>query len=238
MVAPPPAPRRDIVGVVLAGGASRRMGLDKRFALLAGRPLIAHVVARLAPQVEAVALALDGDTADRLANPPARAALFGAADRAALPQGFDPAAITLLPDPEGDRQGPLAGLLSGLAWAAGRGAARLVTTPVDTPFLPPDLVARLAAAAGAHEIAVAHSAGHSHPATALIPTALAEDLAAFLAAGADRKVGRWLARHAVREVDFPLLRAGGYDVDPLQNLNTPADLAAAETVFVSLSRPP
>lgn len=43
-----------LLGAVLAGGESRRFGSDKALALLDGRPLIEHVVAALAAQVDAV----------------------------------------------------------------------------------------------------------------------------------------------------------------------------------------
>jgi len=229
MVHLPPSPPAGIVGVVLAGGASRRMGFDKRFAPLAGRPLVARVVGRLAPQVDTVALALDRDAARRLAAPGAWADLAGM-DGCVAP--------ALLVDAGDERAGPLAGLLAGLRWAAGRGgAARIVTTPVDTPFLPHDLVAGLAAAAAGNEIAVACSHGRRHPATALVPTVLADDLAGFLAAG-ERRVGAWLARHAVRDVHFPATQVAGHAVDPLQNLNTPEDLAAATLLVTSGRAPP
>ncbi|KGF67232.1 molybdopterin-guanine dinucleotide biosynthesis protein A, partial [Hoeflea sp. BAL378] len=46
-----------LLGGILAGGRGRRMeGIDKPFAELAGRPLIAHVIDRLAPQVDGIVL--------------------------------------------------------------------------------------------------------------------------------------------------------------------------------------
>ena len=107
-----------IPGVILAGGRSRRMGTDKAFVLLHGRPLIAHVLARLTPQVSAVAI--NGD--------PAALAMF---------------ARPVLPDSVGGQPGPLAGVLAALGWAAKQGRAYVLTVPVDTPLLPFDLAVRL-----------------------------------------------------------------------------------------------
>jgi molybdopterin-guanine dinucleotide biosynthesis protein A len=55
-----------LVGVVLAGGEGRRMGAGalKPLRLLAGRPMVAHVVERLRPQVmDLVVVANDPDPA-------------------------------------------------------------------------------------------------------------------------------------------------------------------------------
>lgn len=146
-------------GVILAGGRSSRMGgRDKAFLLLAGRPLIAHVTDRLAPQVSALAV-----------NLTAGAALPG---------------VAVLTDPVAGQPGPLAGVLAAMDWAAARGADRVVTVPVDAPFLPSDLVARLAAAPGA---AVAADAdGTWHPTVAIWPVAEAGTLAGALARGTRR----------------------------------------------------
>ena len=47
--------RTDITGIVLAGGQGRRMGgVDKGLQALRGRPMIAAVLERLAPQVDEV----------------------------------------------------------------------------------------------------------------------------------------------------------------------------------------
>lgn len=202
------------------------MGADKRTLPLAGRPLLSHVAARLAPQVAALAIALDRETAARLAAGEAPDIA------AAIPSG-----AAVLTDAQDTREGPLAGILSGLRWAAERGAASLLTVPVDTPLLPLDILARLAAAAGPDEIAVAATGGRVHHTVALLPADLADDLAAFLG-GDDRRVRAFHARHTVRAVDIPPLVIAGDSLDALQNLNTPADFVIAEAALAALPSPP
>jgi molybdenum cofactor guanylyltransferase len=187
--------KRQITGVVLAGGQGRRMaGADKGLVELAGRPLVVHVLARLRPQVGALLI-----NANR--NCAAYAAL-----------GWP-----LIADQLAGYQGPLAGVASAMAAAA---TAYIVTAPCDGPRLPPDLVERLyrALQGGAAELAVAHDGERLQPMHALLPTALLPDLQAYLAAG-DRQVIRWYARHRLAEVDF------SDRPEAFQNLNTPRQLA-------------
>lgn len=229
--------------VILAGGEGRRMGgADKGLLRLAGRPLLDHVLARLAPQAGLIALSLNGD--------PGRLDLRG------LPVLPDPE-IPGAPSPRDVRAGPLAGVLAGMDWAAGLGAPALVTVAWDTPFLPLDLVARLSAAAedasaasgraetrpdAAPRPAVACSpdpAGGreaTHPVVALWPVALRHDLRASLAAG-ERRVGAFLARHGAARARFPLQAgpAGAPPLDPFFNINTPADMAEAERLATAHS---
>ncbi len=169
-----------IHGVILAGGEGRRMGgADKALMPLAGRPLLAHVQARLAPQVGALAISANGD--------PARFAGFG---------------LPVLPDSQS--LGPLSGILAGLRHAAAEGASALVSVPVDTPFVPGDLVARLAAASeDATRPVHATAGGGRHHACALWPVALAGPLAAFLASGAKARISDFAATHDGVAVEFP-----------------------------------
>jgi molybdopterin-guanine dinucleotide biosynthesis protein A len=198
-----PAPGADaITGLVLAGGRGMRMGgIDKGLQSWHGRPLAAHAVARLAPQVAAVMI-----SANRHA--PAYAAL----------------AARVLADAQPGFPGPLAGILAGLRAAS---TPWLAVVPCDAPWLPGDLVARLATGvAGGAPGAVArrvHADGRQRlePVCCLLSTALADDLAATLAAG-ERKAGAWIARHAA-PVDFD--RPG--DADAFANFNTLAELHAA-----------
>lgn len=195
---------RAVAGLVLAGGRSSRMGQDKALLKLAGRPLVAHVLDRLAPQVHRVAVSFNGE--------PAALAYLG---------------LPLLPDARDDRRGPLAGVLAGLDWAAGIGAGWLATVPVDTPFVPLDLVARLAEAAmpGGGPVLAASDSG-LHPAAALWPVRLREPLRLALELG-QRRVAAWATEQGGVTVTF----AAEAGADPFVNLNTPADLAAAEALL-------
>jgi molybdenum cofactor guanylyltransferase len=183
-------------------------GGDKTLLTLDGRPLLTHVIDRLRPQVDALALNANGD--------PARFAAFG---------------LPIAPDTIGDFAGPLAGILAGLVWARRqpRAPAAVVTAAADTPFFPTDLADRLgAAAANRKGLAVARTNGRLHPVFGYFPIVCAEHLDDFLWHSGSRKVTDWLARVGFTAVDF----AGGEGVrDPFFNINTPADLATAEARF-------
>jgi molybdopterin-guanine dinucleotide biosynthesis protein A len=208
-----PDEMQSIVGVVLAGGRARRMGgRDKSFVLLNDRPLLQRAIVRLRPQVGSLVVNANG--------PPEQYAEFE---------------TPVVADTVGGFAGPLAGMLAGMGWARANapGAARIATAAVDTPFFPLDLVARLSAAVGSKRIAVAMSRGRMHPVFALLPLGLADDLAAFLAAGASFKAADWLVRHDTVRVGFDEI--GG--VDPFFNINTPGDLAQAEAIAASCASP-
>ncbi|MGI4976366.1 MAG: molybdenum cofactor guanylyltransferase MobA [Janthinobacterium lividum] len=191
--------------LVLAGGQGTRMGgVDKPLRMLCGRPLLAHVLARL--------------------GQPAGATLLSVNDR---PDRYQAFGATLLPDTVAGWPGPLAGILAGLEWL-GRAepGADLLVAPADTPFLPRDLLPRLrhARAAQAAGVACARSGGRLHPATGLWRAEHAAAVRQALAAG-ERQLGRVMQAVglAVAEFDAEL-------VDPFFNVNTPEELAKAEVL--------
>lgn len=204
-------PRSEIVGILLAGGLSRRMGGgDKTLRMLGGRPILDHVIARAEPQVAALALNANGD--------PARFAAYGLPVAADSVEGF---------------AGPLAGVLAGLDWAAAHrpDATHVASFACDAPFFPRDLVERLLAALTPRTpLACAASDGRSHPVFALWPLALREDLRRALAEEGLRKVDLWTARHGLVTVDFPVK-----GVDPFFNANRPDDLVEAERLLAAAS---
>lgn len=174
----PTTPRPPISGLVLAGGRGLRMGgVDKGLVDYRGQPMVASVIAALAPQVDEVLISANRnlDTYAGFGHPVFADDLAGFA-------------------------GPLAGLHAGL----GRAGHELVATaPCDAPLLPADLVARLLAALLAHdaEIAVAATGGRSHPVFCLCRRALLPALEAYLAEGG-RKVDAWQRSRRRVEVAF------------------------------------
>jgi molybdopterin-guanine dinucleotide biosynthesis protein A len=200
-----------VVGIVLAGGKSSRMGGgDKCLRPLGGRPILGHVVARLKPQV-----------ADMIINANEKAQRFAAFG------------LPVVADSIAGYAGPLAGIQAGLAWIkTNRPETQYgITVAADTPFFPGDLVQRfLAERISSPALMVARSALGVHPVIGLWPVSLADELQGALEQGA-RKVGAWTAHHKAIEVDFPPVEIGGRKIDPFFNINRPEDLAEAEALL-------
>jgi len=202
MVSLPPT-----IGLLLAGGLSRRMGGgDKCLRPLGGKPVLAHIIARAKPQVSALVLNANGD--------PARFASFGLPVAGDVIEGF---------------AGPLAGVLTGMEWAAERrrDAAWVATFATDAPFFPRDLVASLHAAVAGEgaDMACARSDGQDHPVFGLWPVRLRAELRRAMEEGV-RKVDLWTARYKLAVAEFAT-----EPFDPFFNANRPEDLAEAERLL-------
>ena len=195
------------LGVILAGGLARRMGGgDKTMRAIAGRPILDHVIERLAPQCASLILNANGD--------PAR---------------FDAWGLPVVPDNVPDFAGPLAGVLAALDWTALHHPAIewVVSVAGDCPFLPRDLVMRMQAerAQMQAELAVAASGDQSHPVVGLWKVSLREALRHALVVEECRKIDRWTARYSLVTTRWPVT-----PVDPFFNANTPDDVAEAEAL--------
>jgi len=112
------APPRRLDAIILTGGASRRMGVDKAGQLWGGRRAVDHVVA-LARDLGAGRIITSG------------------------PGDFG---LPYAPDPE-PLSGPVAGVLAGLG-ALGAGLGRVLVLAVDAPTLAPADLAPLIGAEG------------------------------------------------------------------------------------------
>ena len=169
---------KDVTGLVLAGGMGRRMdSRDKGLIAFRGKPMVAHVIERLAPQVDCLIINANRN----------------------LDQ-YGGLGYPVVSDEVSGYAGPLAGLHAGLRACT---TPLIVTAPCDSPFLPTDLVARLHAALEENiaELAVAKTGNQAHPVFTLCSTTLLPSLTAFLESGG-RKIDAWYSAHHVVEVQF------------------------------------
>jgi molybdenum cofactor guanylyltransferase len=196
----------DVTGLILAGGAGSRMGgIDKGLALYRGRPLVAHAIERLLPQVATIIISANRNIET-----------YAGMGFPVQPDRLDGHFGTTF---SGTFAGPLYGLAAGLS---GCTTPWLVTCPCDTPEFPRDLVARLLAAVEREQakMAVAVVAGRMQPTFQLCRKACLPELQEFLAAG-QRKLGLWCKEQQAIEVVFP-------EESAFKNLNCAKDLQLSE----------
>lgn len=203
-----PAATADLpVIIIAAGGEGRRLGGAKPDRQLGGRSLLAHAIARAAPQSDCLAIAV---------RDPAQVATGG------LPLLCDAA----------PGLGPISALASAFRFAAQQGRARALLIGCDQPFLPLDLAATLTAAlAGAignQRVAMPVCEGKFQPLAALWQ--VDEAALADYIAGGGRSLWRFAAQRGVVHVAWPV---DSDAPDPFANINDPATLAAAEQHFAA-----
>lgn len=202
-----------VIGVILAGGLSRRMeGPEKSLMYLNEKPLVQLACERLENQIPTVILNANGD--------PGRFSFLQNPVQADIIEGF---------------AGPLAGIVSAMHWAKENAptAQRVVTAPADTPFFPTNLAERfeselrpLSTDSQNKSICLAYSDGNRHPVFGSWPVALYDDLLAFLTLENERKVMLFAQRYSLLKIDF----TGSEAFDPFFNINTPDDFETAKSI--------
>lgn len=195
----PAATSRPPAIVIAAGGAGTRIGGDKADRMLGGRRLIAHVLDWARAHSDCLAIAT----------------------RDAATPGSDGCDLPLLPDAAAGL-GPISALRSAIAFARQQGRAQVMLVGCDMPFLPADLVCRLQAEIGSLAAALPVRNERLHPLAGLWradPLPLDQWIASD-----GRSLWRFAQSAGMIAVDWS---AG--DHDPFANINTPADLARAET---------
>lgn len=167
-----------ITGIVLAGGKGRRMGgLDKGLVDFLGKPLVAHALQRLAPQVSEILISANREI-----------------------EAYAELGYPVVSDDIADFAGPLAGLHKGMQAAK---HPYVVTIPCDTPLLPMNLVNRLMRGLLDYDadVAVAKTGQQPHPVFCLCRKALLPHLEDFLQRGG-RKCEDWYSSLEAVEISF------------------------------------
>jgi molybdenum cofactor guanylyltransferase len=193
-----------VIGAIIAGGQSRRMGgREKAFLELDSKPVILHVIEQFEPQVDQLVINANGE--------PARFSEFG---------------LEVVPDILTSLTTPLAGLHAALRFAKSVEADVLVTVPSDTPFLPFDLAAKLLENPTANGAAIASSGGQDHYIIGTWNKELLDDLERAIAKDGLFRVKDWAQRALAQKVEWPV-----EPYDPFFNVNTPEDLLQAEQIL-------
>lgn len=182
--------------IILAGGASRRMGTDKALLTLDGKTLLARVVAVMA----------------RVAG---EILVVGAPPRH-VPEG-----VRYMPD-DLPGSGPLGGILTGLRRARQQYA---VVAACDMPFLQPALLRFLLGSAPGYEAVIPRFQGRAHPTLGVYSRETIEVIERRLAQGERSIVGmlesihvRWLDEASILRID-PSGKS-------FRNVNTPSEWEA------------
>lgn len=172
-----------LIGIVLCGGAGRRMGgADKPLQPWQGRPMVGQVVERLRPQVDRVLISANRNHSSYAA--------YGAVVSDRWP-GFE---------------GPLAGIASAMRAANADRPARFLICPGDSPALPRDLAARLGEPATNSEPGkqprYIHDGDRPQPLFALLHSAHLASLERYLSDGRRSVIG-WLAHQGAEAIKDP-----------------------------------
>lgn len=189
---------KTISAVILAGGQSRRMGgIDKGLIDLNGKPLVQHLIDRIAPQVDEVLISANRHAAE-----------------------YQQLGYPVLGDEQQDFLGPLAGIASAMEVCQ---HPLLLVVPCDTPFLPDNLVQTMALQLSNEnsDICLAHDGRRLQPLISLLKTTLLPDLKRNIAAN-KLKVTRWMMEqnHSIAQFHNP---AAFCNINTPEELATAAD---------------
>jgi molybdopterin-guanine dinucleotide biosynthesis protein A len=187
-----------ILGAIIAGGTSSRMGQEKALLDIDGVPLIERVASRLRFQVDGLVINANGDPNRFIALGP------------------------IVADELKDIGTPLAGIHAVLRYAQADGFKAVVTVPSDTPFLPLDLVQRLAEGGSHKGAAIAMTNGQSHFLTGIWTVALLPALELRMKNDNLRRVQDFATAAEAERVVW-----SDHPHDPFFNINTPEDLKRA-----------
>jgi molybdopterin-guanine dinucleotide biosynthesis protein A len=183
-----------ITAIILSGGRATRMGgINKGLIPLQGKALIAHVIARLTPQVDEI--------------------FINANQSMDAYKAFN---LPVLKDENADFIGPLAGFSLGLKQAK---HDYLLTVPCDSPMLPLDLCQRLLAALKEKnaDIAIASSQEIIHPIFSLCKKSVLPSLTQYLDQG-DRRVSAWQKSLNYVNVEFSEFNDAFTNINTLEQL--------------------
>ena len=194
----------NILGAILAGGQSKRMGKDKLFLELNNRKLIEHTIDKVKKYLQKVIIITNRDN-----------------------EFFYKNNLTTVKDCIEGQLGPLVGILTAMKWAKENltNYSWIATFPCDTQFFPENIIEIFIEESKKKEslIFCANSHGRRHNIFGLWSLDLYDKLKEDLVKNKIRKVQDWTEKNKIKNLEFKF-----EDYDPFFNINTKEDLEFAE----------
>jgi len=194
----------NILGVVLAGGKSKRFGVDKSRVKLKDKTLIEHTLDKIKSKFNTIIIVSNHENYN----------------------GY-----TTIKDCIDGQLGPLVGVLSAMKWVKKNNYDYnwIATFPCDTPFFDTTLINKFIEASNLNDslLYFAKSAEKRHNIFGLWSLKLIETLEKDIVENNHRKVEKWANKVGVKTINISY-----NELDSFFNINTKENLAEAEKILI------
>jgi len=202
----------NILGAILAGGKSKRMGKDKLFLKLNNITLIDHTIQKVQKYLKELIVITNQEN-----------------------ELFVKRNLITVKDCIDGQLGPLVGILTAMKWAKENSpkCSWIATFPCDTPFFPEEVIFQFIEESKKKEslILCASTHGRRHNIFGLWSLDLYDKLYDDLVNNKIRKVQDWTNTNNIKNLEFQFK-----DYDPFFNINTLEDLEFAKKLSLKINK--
>ena len=200
----------NILGAILAGGKSKRMGKDKLFLELNDKMLIEHTIDKVKKYLKDMIVVTNQKN-----------------------EYFLKKKLITVKDCIEGQLGPLVGILTAMKWAKEnlKECSWVATFPCDTPFFPETIIKKFIEKSKKKDslLLCASSHGRKHNIFGLWSLDLYDKLENDLVNKKIRKVQDWTEKNKIKNLEFKFK-----DYDPFFNINTKEDLEFAKKLSLKI----